>query len=311
MVVMTYTELEKFYLDLVSRARAEGVTCAITSGMACVHYGVAQTTKDCDLLCDPEQADIFLNLIKNTRLKGVAPIYRGNLSPPMDKRWLVGGWTSHFYWPTPGEDGAYLDVFGIPPRASSPWQNEIEGFYSGRHTVAEMKRTDRDKDWPFATALGEQMLENGEERGWLHIFDSKRLLAIAEKIPYCPEKIIEQRPSLSLLPKGDPDELELAIRAEKEFWHQLDKIRIGIMRGNLHPYVLAVRKASKDRDLHLKEQHEIRIRIASDLLPDDPLESFAPVEAASEAREKALNFLPETAIKWLPAIQAYRSLFVK
>ncbi|MCF6310834.1 MAG: hypothetical protein L3J39_00125 [Verrucomicrobiales bacterium] len=176
----------------MSHARDEGVTCAITNGMACVHYGIAQTTKDCYLLCDPEQADIFLHLIENTRLKGVAPIYRGNLSPPMDKRWLVGGWTSYFYWSTPGKDGAYLDVFGIPPRASSPWQNEIEGFYSGRHTVAEMKRTDRDKDWPFATALGEQMLENGEERGWLHIFDSSRLLAIAvkkrAKAVICPSK---------------------------------------------------------------------------------------------------------------------------
>lgn len=54
------------------------------------------------------------------------------------------------------------------------------------------------------------------------------------------------------------------------------------------------KKASKNRDLRLKEQHEIRVRIARDLLPDDPLDGFAPIEAASEAREKALKFLCET-----------------
>mgnify|MGYP004372653889 CR=1 FL=1 len=54
---MTYAELESFYHDLVRRARERDITCAITSGMACVHYGVAQTTKDCDLLCDPELAE--------------------------------------------------------------------------------------------------------------------------------------------------------------------------------------------------------------------------------------------------------------
>ena len=186
---MTYAELEAFYIELVSRGREAGVTCAITSGMACVHYGVAQTTKDCDLLCEPQSADKFLNIIAESELKGAKPAYRGNLSPPMDHRWLRGGWTSHFFWELPDEDGAYLDVFGVPPRASSPWQDEIEGFYSGRHTVAVMKRTDRDKDWPFATALGTQMLKSGNPSGWMHIFDDEVLLKMAEERPL-PEELI-------------------------------------------------------------------------------------------------------------------------
>jgi len=46
-----------FYEDLVSRLRARGVLCAITSGLACVHYGVAETTQACDLLCHPGSFD--------------------------------------------------------------------------------------------------------------------------------------------------------------------------------------------------------------------------------------------------------------
>ena len=213
---MTYAELESFYLDLVSHARESGITCAITSGMACVHYGVAQTTKDCDLLCDPEKADLFFDLVASTRLKGATPSYRGNLSPPLDERWLAGGWTSHFVWRTSDDDGgdALLDVFGVPPRASSPWQKEIEGFYSGRHTVAEMKRTDREKDWPFATALGVQMLETGDRKGWLHIYEEEKLRIMMKERPL-PGNLLSSRPVLRLLRDGDRDQSVEGFRDRK------------------------------------------------------------------------------------------------
>jgi hypothetical protein len=79
---LNYAELEQFYEGLVSRPRGRGITCGITSGMACAAFGVAQATKDC-----------------------------------------------------------------------------------------EMKRTNREKDWPFATALGVKLLEAGDPRGWLHLFN--------------------------------------------------------------------------------------------------------------------------------------------
>ncbi len=47
---MTYAELETFFTGLVATAQARGITCGITRGMACVHFGVAATTKDCDVL---------------------------------------------------------------------------------------------------------------------------------------------------------------------------------------------------------------------------------------------------------------------
>src|SRR5436853_2687347 len=49
--MLSYAELEQFYEGLVIKLREQGVVCAITSGMACVHYGVAETTKDCDATC--------------------------------------------------------------------------------------------------------------------------------------------------------------------------------------------------------------------------------------------------------------------
>ena len=60
---LSYTELEQFYQGFVSRARQQGIVCAITSGMACVAFGVSQSTKDCDLLCTPDSAGRLLNLL--------------------------------------------------------------------------------------------------------------------------------------------------------------------------------------------------------------------------------------------------------
>lgn len=143
--------------------------------MACVDFGVAETTKDCDLLCTPESSRKLLDLLSDAALVGQLPSYRGHLTAPLDERWLRGGWTSHFVWDAGGTE-AYLDVFGVAPRSSAPWEKELEGFYAGRHTVAEMKRTNRERDWPYATALGAQMIEAWDARGWLHIFDADLLL---------------------------------------------------------------------------------------------------------------------------------------
>ena len=87
---LSYAELEKFYEGLVARARRQGISCAITSGMACVAFG-------------------------------------------------------------------------------------------------------REKDWPFVTALGVKLLEAGDPRGWLHLFNHVVLTQAAEKIPCPPDLIAEAR----------------------------------------------------------------------------------------------------------------------
>src|SRR5438552_10166006 len=107
---MNPDELHLFYEDLVRTLRDRGVICAITSGLACVHYGIAETTKDCDLLCHPESFEVLLGLLEQTVLEGKVCRYRGHISPPLDERWHLGGWTSHFEWET--QPLVTLDIFG-------------------------------------------------------------------------------------------------------------------------------------------------------------------------------------------------------
>lgn len=294
---LSYTELEEFYEALVIRARESGVRCGITSGMACVAYGVAETTRDCDLLCSPAAAHRLLAILSQTNLKTVLPVYRGHITPPLDERWLSGGWTSHFVWRLADAE-AYLDVFGVAPRASSGWEVELESFYCSPHTVAEMKRTDRDKDWSYATALGVKLLETGDSRGWLHIFNYDVLTAVAEKV-VCPQEMMDRRPVLQLLASHD-ERLELALKGEVEFWHRLDRLRLRIYERAVRPYMLAVKKDTRLDAPDLNLQHQARVAHAEALLPANPLRDYGLDRLVAEARQEAAKFLPAGALEWLP-----------
>ena len=297
---LRYAELEAFYEGLVARARRRGIVCAITSGMACVAYGVAQATQDCDLLCAPDAAGKFLSLLEEASLRGHLPSYRGHLSPPLDARWLRGGWTSHFVWDAGGAQ-AYLDIFGVAPRGSSPWEVELQGFYAGPHTVAEMKRTNREKDWPFVTALGVKLLENGDRRGWLHLFNYDVLMQTAEKLS-CPPEVVTLRPVLGLLMAGD-ERLEVALRGEIEFWNQLDRLRIRVYEQAVRPYMLAVKRDRRSHDPALETQHLVRVEHAERLLSVNPLRQHGLERLIAQARAQAARFVPPGALKWLPDVR--------
>ena len=299
---LSYAELEQFYESLVARARRRGIACAITSGMACVAFGVAQATQDCDLLCAPIAAGKLLDLLGEARLHGQLPRYRGHLTPPLDARWLRGGWTSHFVWDAAGAE-AYLDIFGVAPRGSSPWEAELQGFYAGPHTVAEMKRTNRGKDWPFVTALGAQMLEAQDPRGWLHIYDEDLIRTFGGVSP-APTELLKRRPILALAATNDP-RLHAILYAEVQFWHELDRARLRIYEKAVRPYMMAVKKALVPKGAALAIQHEIRVRGAENHLPMNPLRDYGIERMIAEAREALGQIVQPSALAWLPDVREH------
>ena len=295
--MVPYAELETFFTTLVATAQGRGITCAITSGMACVHFGVAATTKDCDVLCAPEKAEEFRALIAETELRGLLPNYRGNISPPLDARWMRGGWTSHFTWKTKPEETC-LDVFGIALRGSSPWEQEMHGFYASRHTVAEMKRTNREKDWPFITALGVKLLKADDIRGCLHLYEKETLLKAA-RTHAIPGWMLAARPALKLALDAD-SRLEGALHAETVFWHKLDERRIRLYERALRPYVSAVRKAIQRRSMTLAESHAIRIDCAETFLQPSPIRTHGMEQLVQDARDATAMLVHPSLMGWLP-----------
>lgn len=298
--MIPYAELEKFFCDLVATAQGRGIPCAITSGMACVHFGVAATTKDCDVLCHVEKSDEFRELISETELRGLLPHYRGNISPPLDARWMRGGWTSHFTWKTTPEETC-LDIFGIAPRGSSAWESQVMGIYARHNVVAEMKRTNRPKDWPFATGLGGLMLLEGNSTGWLHIYDID-VLRLSLKTSELPAKLRSLRPLLKMAPFDDNLRVKRILMGEQAFWSELDEIRVRIFQHHLRPYVSAVRRATAgQKNLSVADSHLIRVACAEEHLPCQPLRDFGLDQMLAEAKSNVAVTVGEDVIEWLPS----------
>lgn len=293
-------EMERFFEGLVASLQAKGVACAITSGMACVEFGVAPSTKDCDVLCAIDAADEVRRTLDATSLRGARCGYRSHLSAPLDPRWLGGGWTSHFAWRV-GDEEAVLDVFGVAPRGSVRWDLEHKGLYASPHTVAEMKRTDRPKDWPFASALGVKLIEAGDPRGWLHIFDIDVLQALAGRIPV-PTEIIAGRPVLGLLVAGD-ERLEKALEGEVKFWQRLDRVRMRIYHDAVRPYAAALNRDPQADAPELGVQHACRVRHAECLLAINPMRTYGLERLIAEAKEQAAALAPAGALAWLPDVR--------
>jgi hypothetical protein len=198
-----------------------------------------------------------------------------------------------------------LDIFGHALRESAPWEQDIIGLYAGPQTVAEMKRTNRDKDWAFITALGVRMIEADDDHGWLHIFKADILTELLNDTP-CPPEMAARRPALRLALNHDPRTAG-ALNAERKFWEELDRLRIQILYRHLRPYVSAVRKAQAGRELTLREEHSARVECATRHLPTNPLQDYGLQKYVDEAKKALVDsgLIPEGALTWLPDVSIY------
>ncbi|MBS2034557.1 hypothetical protein JST97_06205 [bacterium] len=299
----SYADLERFYLDLVQSLRGQGVTCAVTSGMACVAWGVSPSTQDCDILVQPDGAERLTEHLVNSRFEGFAPNFRGSLSPPLDSKWLQGGWTCHFHW----EDLAFLDVSGVPPRQGQPWQDGIAGAYASVTTVAEMKWTARAKDWPLTTALGLKLLAAGDSNGWMFLADPDVLTELLATETF-PAELVKRRPLLELAMNEDV-RLAGALVAEQLYLQQLDRQRIQIYQKAVRPYSAAV-KDSGLLNLDLLQQQAIRRELAEQYLPARPLHSISFLEYIDQARSAVAAVVQPALLDYLPDVRAiYGNLF--
>lgn len=94
------------------------------------------------------------------------------------------------------------------------------------------------------------------------MLDALGLVAIDPSLPFI-------RPVLALAQQRDPL-LERAVQTEIDFWSKLDRLRLRAYQQASKPYVKALRASELSPDL--KHEHERRVRIAEELLPQNPLD---------------------------------------
>jgi hypothetical protein len=287
---------DEFFLQLLDKLHEAGCPCAITGGLACVEFGIVEHTSDCDVLCRPEKAEDLLRVLAESEWLGKGCLFRGSMSAPLATAWLEGGWTSHFSW---GEQ-VYLDVFGAPPRIAQPWSMDTPGPYASRDQVASMKRTRRLKDWGQATALGLQMLQAGQQKGWLHLFDPQVMQDAWREAPPS-AKLVKLRPALQLV--GEQSRLlARVVRTEIEFWTELDRLRIRAFTNAVKPYAALVRGHQGLDTLSLIEQNKVRLECAERALPKSPLTAERISEMTLEAKELVGVGLSPEILDFLPAV---------
>src|SRR2546421_10734429 len=91
-------------------------------------------------------------------------------------------------------------IFSKPPRVKpEEIQADSEGWAT-RHVVAQMKRTDRDKDWPIVQGLGEQLRERNNTFCLMHLTAPNTLLAAWRAAPLeARTRMAQRRPLLRAL----------------------------------------------------------------------------------------------------------------
>ncbi len=177
------------------------------------------------------------------------------------------------------------------------------GIYARHNVVAEMKRTSRPKDWPFATGLGGLMLMEQNQNGWLHIYDID-VLRHSLKTSGVPENLQIVRPLLKLAPFDESLRVKRVLMREQVFWSELDEIRVRVFQHHLRPYVSAVRRASAGRrDLSVADSHAIRVECAEQHLPQQRLGDYGLDRMLKEARNNVAVTVGEDVIEWLPTAE--------
>jgi len=221
-----------FYRSFQSMVRERSIKATLTSGMACVEYGLQQNTKDTDWILDPDGISrlvaLFGELERGISGRNWRVTYRGLFGAPLDREYLAGGWTSHLAaFEGPDSAERHLDFFGRAPRLGPTWKSCVDGGIASRDVVARMKKTDRPKDWPLVNGLALQAYFDGEPGSVLHLREPSVLKEAWDRTPpNLREPFARERPLLGSLCVNRERYLVYQ-QAWKAFYRDWQRDRIG------------------------------------------------------------------------------------
>ncbi|MBE7501813.1 MAG: hypothetical protein HS113_16220 [Verrucomicrobiales bacterium] len=287
----------EFLKIFAGQLRSAGIPFAITSGMACVHYGLQQNTKDSDWIIPADALERLRELL--AKLEGELPpwrvSYRQIFGAPLDAEYMQHGWTSHLtVWDNAASVEHKVDIFSKPPRVQA---HEIEADSDGwvtRHVVAQMKRTDRDKDWPILHGLGQQLWERNNPLGLLHL---TRPDALTTAWQTCPDEVrsplAARRPLLRVLDAAPPPprpQLERWLLLERMVWERVNQARYDRFTRAWKRFHRQWR-GDEDWDWPNAEPFWLQHRYLADAvrrhqLPPDPLAGLRPEQLVAAALEE-------------------------
>lgn len=295
--------------------RTSGIRFAITSGMACVHYGLQQTTKDSDWIVPPDQAEGVRNLFirHEASLPPWVVRYRSIFAAPLEAEWIAGGWTSHLSVRTEGGGpDHHVDFFGRPPRVKHWTADASDPDFADRDTVTRMKKTDRDRDWPIVGGLASQSFARNDSQAVLHLQAVAPLRRAWATTPFAArETACTARPLLAAIDRtANDDRLEFLVRAERIVWESVNRGRYGLYQTAWKAFYRRWQQAEDcpwPRSMAFADQHAFVVEAARRHdLPPAPLTAGARVAVyeAGLARAAVLaNLEPSEIATLAPPIE--------
>ncbi len=254
------------YLDLTREFNAGRLRAVICSGQAVVLHRLAFMSKDGDWILREDQ-EALTHVLDVLSKRGA----RYRFGAPLDVRWMSEGWSAHLEFRADGLR-VRTDFFTRPPRISAPeltamWR-EQEGrdppFVDAR-LLAEMKKTDREKDYAVIGELARLMTEPTEQM--LYSRSARDLLELSRKHPKLVQELVPRRPLLATRGQGR-DHLEKALDAERRDLMHANETRLEAYLRASEAWAKAWPSlAAEIEGLPLRRAHEILVSRARDLLP--------------------------------------------
>lgn len=254
------------YLTLTEKFNAGRVRVVVCSGQATVLHRLAMMSKDGDwIIRDDDEAFSWVLSV----LAGFKAKYR--LGAPLDRRWLSGGWSSHFEFFLEGLR-VRADFFSRPPRIESEdlaslWREAENQAIPvvNLHCLAEQKKTMREKDYPIIGALADRMTDVHQKLKYAR--NAQAIIELSSKYPDLLQEAAKSRPLLLDVSKGR-EALEESLDRERRRFMRLDEDRLLRFSEAGAPWVAKWGLLSRDASsLELLDAHKLLVESATGVLP--------------------------------------------
>jgi hypothetical protein len=254
------------YFELTEAFNAVQPVVALASGQAVVYYRVAIMSKDGDWVIH-ETPEACATVLEELDARGAH--YRPGA--PLDVRWLVGGWSSHFEFSDDRQRRVRCDFLSRPPRVSQSAVDRLFADANGSSAMnvvdldalIAMKQTQRAKDY---AVIGELATLLPPEREIELTTDPDRIIALAGTSGRSSQRLVARLAATG----ADRHGVVLALAEEIDSLQRADRHRMAIYEAAARPYVDACRAAGIST-MPLPEAHDRMVDIAERLLPRVPI----------------------------------------
>jgi len=189
------------YLELTREFNAGALRAVICNGQAAVLHRLAIASKDGDWILREDPAALE-HVLRVLALRGA----RYRFGAPLDVRWMSGGWSAHLEFREAGLR-VRTDFFTRPPRIAAGELERMWAEQEGRdlpftdaRILAEMKKTDRQKDYPFIGELARRMSDPRDRL--LYSRSADDLIELARVEPTLARALVAERPLLARIGAG-------------------------------------------------------------------------------------------------------------